>query len=63
MIFIKITLPGSESGYIDTPDKAKSIIDEMVHNADDGDMDQCYEFSIVEMTQEQFDSLPEFRGF
>ena len=63
MIYIKITLPGEEAGYIDTPENAKTIIDQLVNDAKKGDFDQSYEFKAVEMSEDEFSSLPEFRGF
>lgn len=63
MIYIKITLPGEENGYIDTVENAKKIIDELVRSAEDGDLEQSYEFKAVEMSESDFEALPEFRGF
>ena len=63
MIYIKVTLPGEEAGYIDTPENAKTIIDELVNAAENGDIEQSYEFKAVEMSEDEFAALPEFRGF
>lgn len=63
MIYIKITLPGEENGYINTAENAKKIIDELVGGAEHGDFEQSYEFKAVEMSETDFDALPEFRGF
>ena len=63
MIYIKITLPGEKKGYIDTPENAKKIIDELVSSAENGDLEQSYEFRAVEMSEADFESLPEFCGF
>lgn len=63
MIYIKITLPGEEAGYIDTPENAKTIIDELVSAAQKGDFEQSYEFKAVEMSEGEFAALQEFRGF
>lgn len=63
MIYIKITLPGEENGYIDTAENAKKIIDELVSSAENGDTEQSYEFKAVEMSESDFNALPEFRGF
>lgn len=62
-IFIKVTLPGETNGFIDTPEKAKVIIDEMVVNFREHGEPESYEFHVIEMTQAEFDELPEFRGF
>lgn len=62
--FIRVSLVGDGSGFIDTPKHAKEIIDEMVENAMEyGHTDESYEFSVVVMSQDEFESLPEFRGF
>ncbi len=63
MIYIKVTLPGEENGYIDTPENAKKIIDELVFNAENGDDFDAYEFKAIAMTEKEFDALPEFKGF
>jgi len=63
MIYIKVTLPGEENGYIDTAENVKTIIDELVRSAEDGDFEQSYEFKPVEMSESDFEALPEFRGF
>lgn len=63
MIYIKITLPGEENGYIDTVDNAKKAIQDMADGADRYGDFSSFEFTVVEMTEDEFESLPEFRGF
>ena len=63
MIYIKISLPGEENGYIDTPENAKTIIDEIVSSANDGDFEHQYTFKAVEISEDEFNLLPEFKGF
>ena len=63
MIYIKITLPGEENGYIDTPENAKQVVDELINSAENGDFEQSYEFKAVEMSETDFSVLPEFSGF
>lgn len=63
MIYIKVTLPGEDGGYLDTPENAKKIVDELVLNAQEYGDFSSYEFSPVEMTEEEFNLLPEFQGF
>ena len=64
-VYIKITLPGYEGkgGYVDTPENAKAVIDQLVTNAwESGDFDG-YELAPVIMTEKEFNQLPEFTGF
>lgn len=63
MIYIKIALPGESEGHIDTVEGAKTIIDEIVSSAEDGDFDHSFHFSAVEMSEDEFKTLPEFKGF
>ena len=64
MVYIKISLPGSKAGFVETPDQAKVVIDSMVKAAEENNDDmQEYTFSVVEMKQEEFEALPEFEGF
>lgn len=63
MVYIKITVPGQENGFITTAEDAKSAIDEMVLCAEEGNLDRSFEFRAVELSVEEFESLPEFRGF
>jgi hypothetical protein len=64
MIYINVSLPGEGGGYIATPDEAKELIDALVENAQDhGDFEQSYEVKAVELTEEEFKNLPEFKGF
>ena len=64
MVYIKISLPGSKAGFVETPEQAKVVIDSMVNAAETNDDDmQEYTFSVVEMTPKEFEALPEFEGF
>lgn len=63
MTYIKVTLPGEKNGYIDTVENAKKVIDDMADGADKYADFISFEFTVVEMTQEEFEALPEFRGF
>jgi hypothetical protein len=63
MIYIKVSLVGEISGFLDTAENAKKIIDELIINAQNGDFEQSYEFRAVEMSEQDFDLLPEFQGF
>lgn len=62
-VFIRVTLPGEEGGFIDHPDHAKMLIDEMVFNAEEYGHLDGYEFRPVIMTETEFAELPEFDGF
>ena len=63
-IFINVSLPGEGGGYIATLEEAKEAIDALYSNAlEHGDFEQSYEFKAVEMTIEEYNNLPEFKGF
>jgi len=62
--YIKVTVPGCAEGYIDTPENAKKILDEMVRNFEyAGDDTEGYQFVPIEMEEEEFENLPDFQGF
>jgi len=61
--YIKIDEPGFNSGLIETPEKVKEFIDEMIQATWDCGELQSYTFSTVMMTEEEFAALPEFQGF
>lgn len=64
MIYIKVTIPDSETGYVDTPENAKKIIDELVQSAEENrDFEMSFEFKAIELTEEEFNQLPDFPGF
>lgn len=56
-------IPGEAGGYIDTPDGVKNTIDEMVRAMEDNGDDTSWEFKPVQLTEVNFNSLPEFKGF
>ena len=62
MIYIRVTLPGCNQGYVDTVEGVKEFIDVMAENAISGDFNG-YEFTPVEMDENDFENLPEFQGF
>ena len=61
--YIKITEVGFDHGFVETPENAKKIIDQMIQSADDCGEPQSYAFRTVEMTEAEFEALPEFEGF
>ena len=54
MKYIKVTFKGLS--YIDTVEGAKSFVEEM-------DINERATFEVVEMTEDEFKNLPEFKGF
>lgn len=61
--YIKITEIGYDNGFVETPENAKMIIDQMIEQAHDCGETQSYAFHTVEMTEAEFKALPEFQGF
>ena len=61
--YIKITEPGFKNGFVDTPDEAKKVIDQMIRTSLDCGESQSYTFTTIEMSEDEFESLPEFQGF
>jgi hypothetical protein len=60
-VYIKIS--DGHSYFIETIEYAKTTLESMADNhADNGNAEE-YEFSTVELTQEEFNNLPEFHGF
>lgn len=59
--FIKIKSVSQGSFYIETFDTKLALYD-LLDGADVGE-DDGYLISVVEMTQEEYDALPEFKGF
>lgn len=62
-VYIQVSLIGFGDGFIDDPEHAKQIIDEMVENATEYGVLDAYEFRPVIMTETEFSELPEFTGF
>lgn len=62
---VYIQIKDSESGPVLTveAEEAKSIIDSMIDNVLESDDKESYKFSAIEMTEQEFKSLPEFHGF
>ena len=65
--YIKMTEPEDPSnGPVMTVEEAKEQLDGMVRVWDDHGLEEegiSYTFSVVEMTHEEFENLPDFKGF
>lgn len=61
MIYIKIS--DGDRYFIDTVEGAKSTLDHMVESSSVWSDEQEFIFSTIEMTEEEFNDLPEFQGF
>ena len=59
--YIKVSDGGSH--YIDTVEAAKDTLDYMVECCNDSGKLDGYKFSTVELTEEEFNNLPDFTGF
>lgn len=53
-LYIKITLPGSEDGYVETIEGAKEAINNMVEYYSETESDDSFEFKVIELTEEEF---------
>ena len=60
--FIKIKSVSQGTFYIQSPDEPIMSIVDLLDGAEPGE-ENGYVVSIVEMTQEQYEALPEFIGF
>lgn len=60
--FIKIKSVSQGSFYIQSPDEPIMSIVDLLDGAEPGE-ENGHVVSIVEMTQEQYEALPEFIGF
>lgn len=61
--FIKITLPGSDYGIIETVEGTAEFIAGMAANFDEDGQEDSYEIKPISMTIEEFNNLPDFTGF
>jgi hypothetical protein len=62
-VFIKIRLEDDHNGYVIKPKDAQEQINDIVKNAEETGEKEVYVFETVWMTERQFNSLPDFRGF
>lgn len=63
MIFARIELVGYGS-YTQPLDQLANFAEEIKMAADEGDLDEYkWTVNLVEMTQEEYDTLPEFAGY
>ena len=60
--FIKIKAVSQGTFYIQSPDEPIMSIVDLLDGAEPGE-ENGYVISVVEMTQEQYEALPEFIGF
>lgn len=63
--YIKITEAGDSSGngFVETLEKAQEVLKQMTETAEENSEAESYTFTTIKMTEEDFDSLPEFGGF
>lgn len=61
-IFVKIALLGYGS-YISPLDKLADFIEEVKVAAEERSLDYEWILEFVEMTQEEYDAMPEFTGY
>jgi hypothetical protein len=58
--YLRIKSISMGTGYIDTLKNASIIIEDLFDGCPVGD---GYELTIIEMTEKEFEDLPEFEGF
>ena len=63
--YIKITEAdcSSGNGFVEPLEKAKLVLEQMIESANDSGEPESYTFTTIEMTEYEFNSLPEFQGF
>ena len=59
--YIKVTLADGTS-YLDGLENLDLLIQDIVNAAADGSFDQTWKVEFIRMTEEEFDSFPDFDG-
>lgn len=61
-IYARITLEPLGSTYIQPLGQLTVLIDEIREAASEGDLATCWRINLVAMTQQDYETLPEFEG-
>jgi hypothetical protein len=62
--FVKVTRNDTDGSYIEPPDKVLACVDgELVQGIEYWEVGDAITLTVIEMTQEEYDKLPEFTGW